>query len=804
METELKTYPVSKIARAASLTRQAVYARLRPAGETSAWPFIALPLEWQLAITERGVKRGYKDGEDYLQSLPEPWRSPLPWDQVTRIHQQKALRLQKALLRCMQLRDEGKSNPEIETVGLSDFKLQFGYSISARHWRRLFNRTVERDAGEENWQRLEVYLDERAFRKPKARVEVVRAEYKHRALDETLCSLENREAPTVADREFLWDAVLRHYEQLTDGLTDTPKGNAERRLVKASLAHYLFGAFPAGTLSATEESLRRRFDEKLNQWRAGGRTPAALQDKRPFKSGKFRQADFAEDLKKIRNLAIQLDGNESLAHRMLRERGELSQAFCDHYELDHRANKSAVPKLVRDAVGAEVEMTLPLRRGPWQARMQGPYIPRDWSGVKPGDWYSADDVTWNHYFKEQQPDGRWTIMRGECLVMADLRTGYPLDFLLIPGKYNGEHIRSLVLKVHDRLGLPRNGFYFERGVWGSRLITGDRRQGTPVHWREAENGLCSAGLRLDVKHATTPRAKPIEGLFHILQDRMRCIPGFVGFNERTENFERIQQQISRAHRGDPEALSQFPTSTEWASNISQVLEEFAHDPQNGKMLEGRSPAEAWTSEVRNHPLRQLPEDARYVLSTHQKRLTVRQEGIILTIRGKRFAYYNEHTGPLIGREVLAFYNLELPEILTVCDLNRQNYFSVRRVELPAMSASPEELAEANRLRSAHMAHAKAVFGDVKHDLISTVSRDSEHSETTKELGRFVQEQTSEAIQAKSNSTRATNRATRKAAIAGFEPARLRMKNPEQVEEAVESIQERLARLKAKEAEEANL
>ena len=42
---------------------------------------------------------------------------------------------------------------------------------------------------------------------------------------------------------------------------------------------------------------------------------------------------------------------------------------------------------------------------------------------------------------------------------------------------------------------------------------------------------------------------------------------------------------------------------------------------------------------------------------------------MLTIRGKRLLYYNEHTGPLIGQEVLAFYNLEMPELLTVCDMN---------------------------------------------------------------------------------------------------------------------------------------
>ena len=41
-------------------------------------------------------------------------------------------------------------------------------------------------------------------------------------------------------------------------------------------------------------------------------------------------------------------------------------------------------------------------------------------------------------------------------------------------------------------------------------------------------------------------------------------------------------------------------------------------------------------------------------------------------------YCNKHTGTLIGEEVLAFYNLEMPELLTVCDMKRQSYFSVGR------------------------------------------------------------------------------------------------------------------------------
>jgi hypothetical protein len=280
---------------------------------------------------------------------------------------------------------------------------------------------------------------------------------------------------------------------------------------------------------------------------------------------------------------------------------------------------------------------------------------------------------------------------------------------------------------------------------------------------------------------------------------MRCIPGFMGFNEREYDAERMQTLVVRANRNDQAALERFPTMGAWRDQISAVLGEFANDTQYGKMLERLSPAAAWAAEIPHRPLKQLPEEARYILSTHQKRVTVRQEGIVMTIRGKRLLYYNEHTGPLIGQEILAFYNLEMPELLTVCDVKRQNYFSVGRVELPAMSATKEQLEEVNRLRKGHMAHAKGIFGDIPHDVISTVTRDNDHSEEDKELGRFHNQETERVRTEQTETVRAIKRVRQKAAAAGFDPNRIRIKNPKRVEEALERIARRTA-LRRKEAE----
>jgi hypothetical protein len=90
--------------------------------------------------------------------------------------------------------------------------------------------------------------------------------------------------------------------------------------------------------------------------------------------------------------------------------------------------------------------------------------------VQPGDYFVFDDVSWNHYFKLRLPDGSWDITRGECLVGTDELSDYPLDFLLIAGKYNGLHPRRLFSRIAiEGVGLPRVGITFEMGVWKSRL-----------------------------------------------------------------------------------------------------------------------------------------------------------------------------------------------------------------------------------------------------------------------------------------------------------------------------------------------
>ncbi|HEY3856427.1 MAG TPA: hypothetical protein VGO67_18740 [Verrucomicrobiae bacterium] len=88
-------------------------------------------------------------------------------------------------------------------------------------------------------------------------------------------------------------------------------------------------------------------------------------------------------------------------------------------------------------------------------------------------------------------------------------------------------------------------------------------------------------------------------------------------------------------------------------------------------------------------------------------------------------YCNEQTGPLIGRQVLTYYNLECPQLLTVADMNRQNYFTVKGISLDAMSATKEAHTEVRSQISGHQRHAREIYGSIEHPRLASITRDSD-------------------------------------------------------------------------------
>jgi hypothetical protein len=804
MNNAAPQFTAAQIARALGKKRQAIQRELRGivasgvelvnGNEASAWHFSALPSRLQTELNNEARRRGCADAIALLTMPPQIWQPPIPVQQVRAEFVSRALKLRDALAQPL-VRQHTLSPGQLTELGTQEFSRVFGYGISAKQWNRLFDRAVLRDNGAEQFHRVEIYLDDAAFQKPIAKVVTLAKQYDHSVLNEVIAHVENKEKPTAADEEWIYTSAFRHFESVC---VATQPG--EHIAVKASLVAFLFSSLPG--LAKNVTALHRNLNRKFQKLRAG----LEIADQRPRNSGRFRRPDFTEDEEKIRNESLRLHKNTSLAHRRLRQRGELSKEYVEYHPFDIRVNKSAVPASTRKAITPQIDAMLDQYKGEREVRLRGPAIPRDWSDTLPGDYLSGDDTSLNHPFSTPNERGGVDILTGEFLVLNDLRTGFPLDHQLITGHYNGRHIVSGLRRVHDSVGLARKGGYWEKGVWESRWMPGVNKKHS-VHFRETELRLQKAGFDLgclrdfEQRHAISPRSKPIERFFGQIQSMMMDRPGYMGRNQRLDKLKPMQDFVARCRRGteDPRNEGIMPME-HWLKEVGSIIEEYANEPQNGKMLPGVAPREMWEDGLSKRPMLKLPPELLIGLTTNRRVFQrIPATGIVLR-EVPQFVYCNEELGRwrLMGRPVVTFYNIDVPELLTVANLELTEFFTIKGIGLKAMTATPDELRAANAQIRGFTKPARVLFGQIRQAKKYTITTDAPDT-TSKALGQFHNAETAAHSQKKTERTRKLNKVRTTAAALGA-PVPQNVRNPDRVLQGQELERQAREQLAKEEAE----
>lgn len=189
------------------------------------------------------------------------------------------------------------------------------------------------------------------------------------------------------------------------------------------------------------------------------------------------------------------------------------------------------------------------------------------------------------------------------------------------------------------------------------------------------------------------------------------------------------------------------------------------------MLDGLSPRQMWEAGLQARPLRKLPNEMRYALASHKKVVRVTQRGIVLDIGKDRICYANERLAGMIGQEVLAFYHIDFPELLTVTDMQRQNSFSVRAAKLPASTATREQFEAVMEGVGGFRRAMRAGYGNLRHQFASSVTRDNAYSDADKALGASINQELAATNQAKQAEETKQARAQRLAAELGIDGPR---------------------------------
>jgi hypothetical protein len=671
--------------------------------EASAWSKDALPQKILMALEDAAARR--KTSVDALLAAPPPfWRPRYPINELTQESVEHASQLQRTLVPTFARRnDTNLPSAEFEKLGVEDYRQTFGHSITTRHWRRLFRRTLDRDGGAKNWARLEIYLDENPARRPELRKRQLYVPISLRPLQELIASFENPTTPTQLEKDCLWIYAFEHFKR------EVERGKA--KAVKRAVIKFL--CQNASFLGKSGKGIGLQFDRKLARWIAGGRIPGAIADGRKRNPGRPAPELSEEEKRALIAKSLRSGGGIAQAWREMREKGLVNSRLSQHYTVTP-ASKSYVPHRVRKLLTAKVKALRVHHHGPRAAKLNGAYINRDPSTFCSGDWFQADDCTLPNYYYTENDEGV-QIIRGQFLAMCDCRTTFILGYVLIPQRnYTAHHIRNLTTIVADSHGLPRKGFYYENGMWrNARLLHGRRDE---INWHRTEMGL--RGLGLQFRHAKLPRGKVIERVFGLLQNYLEGEPGYAGRDERHDRFERVQKQISLVRAGKLEPSEFFLSQAEYLRRLGVIVERYNNERQEGKYCPGLSPKEAFEKFHGEEPRIRLGPSSRHLLASHKMRVRCGRNGISFRFGKEQFTYKNYETGKLIGEEVIAWFNVESPSYISVTDLkeNPQSLFSVEReIRIPGMDAPPEVLEAALAQNEAHEAYRTGLYRAVSQN-----------------------------------------------------------------------------------------
>ena len=748
-------FPIARIAQELGKSRQYVYLRfagIRFDGETtvrgqraSGWLPASFPKEIFDELQAIRAAKGFRSIADLLAAPPGRFIPAIPFAEVAPAEREKAVRLRHALAPFLARPNE----KNLAARGVAEYQRIVGHAITERHWRNLFQRTIERDGGRHEWHRPELYLPKKPARMSLSRSIAAARESSLEIVEDALTTLLPKGALTAESKDYLWNKVGDELKLAIDQGANAKK--TKRAIVRSLLA--------SGLLGANRETIRRNLD---HHWRLYCANGGKIIDGRRMRDQRRTLPN--EDKAKLVARALDCGGRTRQAFRDLRDAGELSEETLSR-TISNPRSKSYIPASIARDIGPEVNRLMPLHRGEKEFELAGPYIPQDYSKLAAGQAYQLDDITAPIYFWEEDPEerGGFYFGRGQWILAIDLRSLLALGYALhSENVYNMRIVRSLLLRVHDGYGLPES-LILERGIWRTaKIIKGDELDLT-----HTEQGLREFGVRF--QHRTKPRGKKIERIIGLLQNRMERLPGYVGRNERNDRYQRIQEQILAVNSGREHPSKIFLSKAQWMHELDAIISAYNIEPQNG-FLAGRSPVEEWNTALLAQGTLQLGEKARYLLANHRRVVKVQRNGIRLPASLGGGLYYGANSGRFVGQQMLAWINPDELDAICLTSLDRRDgpYIVERAEPLAPVGASDEEMARAQAQIAAHNRHARTQYSIAAPHLLRRNFRRLWHVDApTVELGEQIAAGTAAAAAARQQQKRKLRSAQRAVRAAGL-------------------------------------
>ncbi len=261
----------------------------------------------------------------------------------------------------------------------------------------------------------------------------------------------------------------------------------------------------------------------------------------------------------------------------------------------------------------------------------------------------------------------------------DFRSLRIVGWALEPRKsYSSLTIRSLCTHVFGEFGVPEI-LYFEHGIWDTATLLKGKKD--PFTFAEVSQGLREFNIKFI--HAKRPQAKAIERVGGLFQDIAEAEPAYSGRDERRDAPESLRRQMAEVEARKVHPKEYFYTRDQWNRRIGQLVDKYNAEPQQGHVLAGMSPDQAFEFFMdKDNPPIQFTPNLRYLLA-HDKRLTrVSLNGVTIQFGKKRFNYRGKEIAHLVGRDVLVWFDPENPETIVVTNPDRSKPICVTRSENP--------------------------------------------------------------------------------------------------------------------------
>lgn len=677
----------------------------------------ALPAALQKQLEAVRVQRGLATVAA-LFTKAAPWQPEIPWRDVCNEQQTEALKIQRALLPVLERhRSPILENGELVEIGLRNYAREFGAEISPERWRYLFNRTLERDRGLEQFHRPELFLPGNLKRAantaPQTAAEVPE---EFRRLHALILGFANPAQPSADEKALLWKRCFEHLQ---------PQAESRRKFKRARLRLLKFMWITAPWLAASPNALRVALDRAIAAGREENGAASAFADGRSERRGVAVLPPYDPEQVALANYTAArfTGGRRAEAVRELVAAGAITDARIKQ-AVENAASKSHLPASLR----AEMRIVPALQVCALGERATKKMVPPrklKYDGIFSLTCMTGDDHTPDCYVAVPDTEGWFAVMRPQLIIVNDFRSSRIVGRANVPRpQYTAFDVFAAFKAAFKYLKAIPDFILREGGLWRkSNLVNSLGSIGTPLRQgngrtrkerqhspAEVEFGLERKGLlfvdtmeqlaerlgqaAITFRESYQPRSKPVEGIIRELTHICQRLPCYTGSDERLNCPEATRKAVDlvRGKKARPADVGMLLWD-EWVETVDRVIAKYNATKQEGRRLtnpltgEAMSPDEAF--QVFNNtddPPNGFDAQCEVLLA----RIQIEVEVKLPNIRRKQYpcgfveimghTYCSEETGARIGQKLLAHFDPEYPESCTFSDLKLRHPFTVPRLE----------------------------------------------------------------------------------------------------------------------------